>query len=509
MCFRSIYAIACVDRKMRCLVHDVARTGTLLSTLCGDEKDYIRMLNWIRILICSIIIKNMLRCPVCNKSLADLHRLNQHLDEAHFKAVEKQETVKSWFKKCIDEAKHLASVAVTQNIVNRSEVFELNESKVNCDETGKEIEVVTKEHWKIGTEDAICSRALCKKPLSAKTDIRDTNTYTQLHICCIMYMLCASSLMPIYPCGKCGNLFCNIHTMYQIKLSKEARHDPLNGIWSRVCKNCYEERDGYMDTNDSRIMGKQPIRHSLSTLQVILPPAWFLTPNSPGILLIIRIENITVDFAEKFHHPAQSRFFPLLPNTDHMHQELSVLRRRIEELVSDFEARLNHLKKNSDSADQASIDAAAHTRKEILAMFSQYDKISRDISQMPAASNTAQELQTAVRLQAGRFLQQNMCSLRSLSCLRHTPGAATTPPQTLCTLPETHSEHTKQKLEILLEQRLLVQNWIRDASRRRKYDEAASLLDNLRMLSLEIKKTRADKNIPSTPPTTNTHRTSE
>lgn len=145
----------------------------------------------------------MLLCPVCNKSLVDLYRLNQHLDEVHFKVVEKQETVKSWFKKCVEEAKHLASVAVAQNIINRSDVFELNENKVDYGETGREIETVTKEHWKIGTEDTVCSRVSCKKPLSVKADRVN--------------------------CGKCGELFCHIHTMYQVDESVQ-RFFPFNAF---------------------------------------------------------------------------------------------------------------------------------------------------------------------------------------------------------------------------------------------------------------------------------------
>ncbi|CCJ31537.1 unnamed protein product, partial [Pneumocystis jirovecii] len=176
----------------------------------------------------------------------DLYRLNQHLDEVHFKVVEKQETVKSWFKKCVEEAKHLASVAVAQNIINRSDVFELNENKVDYGETGREIETVTKEHWKIGTEDTVCSRVSCKKPLSVKADRVNcmylyiyTGAWIQMHLYIThVWYMCTL-------CMHCMQIPCAVY----IKLSKEARHDPMHGIWSRVCKNCYEEREGYMDTN--------------------------------------------------------------------------------------------------------------------------------------------------------------------------------------------------------------------------------------------------------------------
>ncbi len=48
-------------------------------------------------------------------------------------------------------------------------------------------------------------------------------------------------------CRKCGRLFCNDHTRYRMRLSVKARHDPDNGIWSRVCETCYKSRKGYND----------------------------------------------------------------------------------------------------------------------------------------------------------------------------------------------------------------------------------------------------------------------
>jgi hypothetical protein len=35
--------------------------------------------------------------------------------------------------------------------------------------------------------------------------------------------------------------------MYQMKLSRQAKHDPVRGIWCRVCETCYKSRDGYND----------------------------------------------------------------------------------------------------------------------------------------------------------------------------------------------------------------------------------------------------------------------
>jgi hypothetical protein len=35
--------------------------------------------------------------------------------------------------------------------------------------------------------------------------------------------------------------------MYQMKLSKAAKHDPARGYWCRVCETCYKSRAGYRD----------------------------------------------------------------------------------------------------------------------------------------------------------------------------------------------------------------------------------------------------------------------
>lgn len=48
-------------------------------------------------------------------------------------------------------------------------------------------------------------------------------------------------------CRQCGQLFCEDHTLYQMKLSRAAKHDPVRGIWCRVCETCYKSREGYND----------------------------------------------------------------------------------------------------------------------------------------------------------------------------------------------------------------------------------------------------------------------
>jgi len=35
--------------------------------------------------------------------------------------------------------------------------------------------------------------------------------------------------------------------MYQMKLSRSANHEPVRGVWCRVCETCYKSREGYND----------------------------------------------------------------------------------------------------------------------------------------------------------------------------------------------------------------------------------------------------------------------
>lgn len=80
---------------------------------------------------------------------------------------------------------------------------------------------VTRAHWQRTTFDDVCLDPVCQKPLGA--------------------------LNGTVNCRKCGKLFCEEHTMYQIKLSRSAQHEPVRGFWCRVCETCYKSRDGYND----------------------------------------------------------------------------------------------------------------------------------------------------------------------------------------------------------------------------------------------------------------------
>ncbi|EMR08595.1 hypothetical protein PNEG_03071 [Pneumocystis murina B123] len=503
--------------------------------------------------------QGVLYCPVCNKLSKDLYELNVHLDENHFDVTEKQkETVKSWFKKKVDEAKQLASIVVTQHYLHKEE-FELNENQVETE--------VTKEHWQI-EENVSCFFESCCKSLISKGERIN--------------------------CRKCGKLFCNAHTTYQIKLSQDAQHDPYHGVWSRVCKYCYEERKGYMDTNGPvidyfsefkhfRTQAVDKINLHANRLEKRISKLFELVLDSKNVPVtnsfykLINsfksrkkaLEQTIVSWEDDFsvtHCPICKHSFNYTNKKHHcrlcgkiicanlktecssmvqlnmksrclntfnseivhknstnasiysdlsirickncrrivfsrkefsdslskphqldiFYKELSTLRYKIETLLPNFKSQLDELRK-AFNANQKRIDEVALIREKILDTFFQYDKLSKNISQLTTKSLAIKNLQIEIHSEAKRFLQKHMLSLQFVPNLKKKGNNNT---NKMMHFPKLN-EKKYLELHILEEQRHQVQNWIKDASKRRKYDEVGVLLDNMNMLSLEIEKIRA------------------
>jgi rabenosyn-5 len=84
-------------------------------------------------------------------------------------------------------------------------------------------DIINKSHWQRPTGHDACSDPLCGKRLgSANGQVN---------------------------CRHCGRLFCDEHTLYQMRLSRSAQHEPVRGLWYRVCETCYKSRPGYNDHN--------------------------------------------------------------------------------------------------------------------------------------------------------------------------------------------------------------------------------------------------------------------
>ena len=159
--------------------------------------------------------------------------MHRHLDDDHKNLEEvKQDEVKDWFKTQMVKAKKFQPLAVLNQKFKSLDVFESNDavlapsprsSTPSAMETRRQSpdEVITRQHWQRRALNDLCSDPVCGKRLT--------------------------SVNGSVNCRKCGKLFCDEHTMYQMKLSRSAQHEPVRGSWYRACETCYKSREGYND----------------------------------------------------------------------------------------------------------------------------------------------------------------------------------------------------------------------------------------------------------------------
>ncbi|KAI1878194.1 uncharacterized protein JN550_000376 [Neoarthrinium moseri] len=84
----------------------------------------------------------------------------------------------------------------------------------NLDHFPKPTAEPTREHWKPDTESAICDEPSC---------MRHFNYWTRRH-----------------HCRKCGNIFCDTHSAFDVPLDQDANYNP-RGTVSRACSHCHTE----------------------------------------------------------------------------------------------------------------------------------------------------------------------------------------------------------------------------------------------------------------------------
>ncbi|KAL0264844.1 carboxypeptidase Y-deficient [Diplodia seriata] len=177
-------------------------------------------------------------CPICNEEMVTLLQLNRHLDDLHQNLEEvEQDEIQTWFRTQMVKAKKFQPLAVLNQKLKGLDVFESNDSPFlpapaqpaavhTHQEAARPLdpeELVSRTHWQRPSYSDACSEPICGNRLGAANGSVN--------------------------CRKCGRLFCEEHTMYQMKLSRSAQHEPVRGIWCRVCETCYKSREGYNDHN--------------------------------------------------------------------------------------------------------------------------------------------------------------------------------------------------------------------------------------------------------------------
>lgn len=172
----------------------------------------------------------------------NLLQLNRHLDDAHKLSEEtaaSNDPLKpglAWFKKNLDRARQFPTGPLSKLdiFVSEDQNDQISNKGTNkgprtvspkrntaLRATKASEEKVSRAHWIKPQGNDKCSFSECTKFLGPRNGIVN--------------------------CRCCGKLYCSEHTMYQMKLNKNAKHDAAHGHWCRVCETCYESRPGYND----------------------------------------------------------------------------------------------------------------------------------------------------------------------------------------------------------------------------------------------------------------------
>lgn len=222
------------------------------------------------------------------------------MDDNHQELPEvEQDEVKNWFNKQVVKAKKFQPLAVINQKLKGLDVFESNDphaigptpsavsgNRISTPEPHRPDpdEVVTRAHWQRAGYNDLCTEPSCGKRLG--------------------------SVNGNVNCRKCGRLFCEDHTMYQMKISRSAQHEPVRGFWCRVCETCFKSREGYNDhnglvtdhTNDFMAMRRKKVdkaylevsrleKRLTKLTQLLANPPEDLSGNNGGILSLAGQKN--------------------------------------------------------------------------------------------------------------------------------------------------------------------------------------------------------------------------
>ncbi|KAF2683926.1 hypothetical protein K458DRAFT_303249 [Lentithecium fluviatile CBS 122367] len=557
---------------------------------------------------------NRLVCPICNEEMVTLLQLNRHLDDNHQNLVEEeQDEVKNWFELQMQKAKKFQPLAVLNQKLKGLDVFESNDAPAAPPPTVHPAaathapepalvrrdpdEEVTRAHWQRPSYRDACSDPTCGRPISqSQMALGSNNTAVN--------------------CRCCGKLFCEDHTMYQMKLSRQAKHDPVRGYWCRVCETCYKSREGYNDHNglernhfgefakirrakvDREHMEVSRLEKRLTKLTQLLanpPPPdeqtasssfWPLsgaksqrkaleqsimtweedaqvshcpfcqqefssytfrrhhcrmcgrvvcgdpkTDCSSEVGLSVAAGstksekpapqmNVDIRMCQYCKHTLFSRSdfereLAQKPKDQRAYENLAQFERGIRLLLPRFQKLLVALQDPERPPTPQQLTDATKVRKRLMDAFGQFDMAAKRIRDLPTDSPTQAKLQKAVYQQAYSFLSTHMLPLRSLPrILKHAvpqgsksnsrvngggalasikfndieAGSVVSSSSAVSAL-ESEEKELRERLIVLEEQKFMVSEMVADATKHRRFDEVASLAQNLEDLNKEIDQT--------------------
>jgi hypothetical protein len=140
---------------------------------------------------------------------------------------------------------------------------------------------------------------------------------------------------------------------------------------------------------------------------------------------------------------------------------------------------------------------AARTRKELLDDFALFDAISKKIAKLPTHSQHQKQLNTNLYWWATQYLQTNMFPLSVIPKVfgkskppgTSSPTSSSPAPSISSPQPDAMDEadiESLAQLAIMEDQKRLVESYIEEASRKRKFDDVKSLKLSLEELENEI-----------------------
>lgn len=150
------------------------------------------------------------RCPICGEATDSLGALNTHIDHKHAENAP-------------------SPVRTPQKRTIKLDLYENSMGFGLSDRAGGDAAQLGRAHWKQPAPGAVCSAAGCARTLGVKNGVVN--------------------------CRRCGDLFCNHHTRFQVRLRNRARvkrdadiralpEYDSSGEFARCCEGCFLARPG-------------------------------------------------------------------------------------------------------------------------------------------------------------------------------------------------------------------------------------------------------------------------
>jgi rabenosyn-5 len=203
------------------------------------------------------------------------------------------------------------------------------------------------------------------------------------------------------------------------------------------------------------------------------------------------------------------------PKDQRAYENLAQFERGIRLLLPRFQKLLMALQDPDRPPTSQQLADATKVRKRLMDAFGQFDTAAKRIRDLPTESPTQAKLQKAVYQQAYSFLSTHMLPLRALPrILKHAapqgskPNSRPNSSRALATIKlndieagsvissssavsalESEEKELRERLIILEEQKFMVSEMVADATKHRRFDEVASLAQNLEDLNKEIDQT--------------------